>query len=103
MSEINTIKTTSQLGLSINRKTNTNSDTDGDKAQGIQGKEPTFDKLSLTNTAAQLQSLQQNLADAPIVDNARVSALKAAIAEGNYTVEPTKLANNMINFEQQLS
>lgn len=102
MSEINTIKTTSQLGLNVNKNINAKANTDGDISPGVQGKDSAVDTLSLTNTATQLQSLQQSLADAPVVDNDRVSALKAAIAEGTYNVEPTELANNMINFEQQL-
>lgn len=103
MSEINMIKTTSQLGLNTSKNIKPDTNSVGDKAQSVQGNAPAFDKLSLTTTATQLQSLQQSLADAPVVDNDRISALKAAIAEGNYHVDSAELANNMINFEQQLS
>ena len=102
MSEINTIKTTNQLGLNTNPKTNAQANSTSDKMQGIAVNSSAVDTVSLTDTATQLQSLQQTLADAPVVNNDRVSALKAAIAEGSYNVDPTELANNMINFEQQL-
>lgn len=102
MSEINTIKTAGQLGLNTDRNTNTQVGPTSDKAQDVQGNSSRVDTVSLTDTATQLQSLQQTLADAPIVDTDRVSALKAAIAEGSYNVNPVELANNMINFEQQL-
>lgn len=102
MSEINTIKTTSQLGLNANRNTNAPANSASDKTQGVSVNSSAVDTVSLTDTATQLQSLQQTLADAPVVDNDRVSALKAAIAEGSYNVDPAELANNMINFEQQL-
>lgn len=102
MSEINTIKTTSQLGLNANRNTNAPVNSASDKTQGVAVNSSAVDTVSLTDTATQLQSLQQTLADAPVVDNDRVSALKAAIAEGSYNVDPAELANNMINFEQQL-
>lgn len=102
MSEINTIKTTSQLGLNTNRNTNTPANVASDKTQDVSVKSTRVDTVSLTDTATQLQSLQKTLADAPVVDNDRVSALKAAIAEGSYNVDPAELANNMINFEQQL-
>jgi len=102
MSEINTIKTTSQLGLNTNRNTNAPANSASDKTQGVAVNSSSVDTVSLTDTATQLQSLQQTLADAPVVDNDRVSAIKAAIAEGSYSVDPAELANNMINFEQQL-
>ncbi len=84
MSEINTIKTTSQLGLNTNRNVNTRQNTDSDKAPEVSAKATRVDTVSLTDTATQLQALKQTLADAPVVDNDRVSALKAAIAEGVY-------------------
>jgi negative regulator of flagellin synthesis FlgM len=102
MSEINTIKMTSELGLNTNRNINTQTNSSNDKIQGVPVTSSRVDTVSLTDTATALQSLQQALADAPVVDNDRVSALKAAIAEGSYTVNPVELANNMINFEQQL-
>jgi negative regulator of flagellin synthesis FlgM len=102
MSEINTIKTTGQPGLDVTQKINAKTNTSTDKTLSTQSNESTVDTLSLTNTATQLQSIQESLADAPTVDADRVSALKAAIAEGSYNVEPAELANNMINFEQQL-
>lgn len=102
MSEINTIKTANQLGLNTNLKTNAQANSTSDKMQSIAVNSSAVDTVILTDTATQLQSLQQTLADAPVVNNDRVSALKAAIAEGSYNVDPTELANNMINFEQQL-
>jgi negative regulator of flagellin synthesis FlgM len=102
MSEINTIKTPSQLGLNTNRNINTSANSGNDKTQNVSGKSSAVDTLSLTDTATQLRSLQKTLADAPAVDNDRVSAIKAAIAEGSYKVDPSELANNMVNFEQKL-
>ncbi|HDY84737.1 hypothetical protein LCGC14_0473200 [marine sediment metagenome] len=103
MSEINTIKTTSQVGLNTNRNINTSANASNNKTQEVSVKSSGVDTVSLTDTATQLRSLQKTLADAPAVDNDRVSAIKAAIAEGTYNVEPAELANNMVNFEQQLS
>jgi negative regulator of flagellin synthesis FlgM len=102
MSEINTIKTTGQLGLNTNRNVNTPQNSDSDKAPEVSAKTTRVDTVSLTDTAIQLQALKETLADAPVVDNDRVSAIKAAIAEGAYKVDPAEIANNMINFEQQL-
>jgi negative regulator of flagellin synthesis FlgM len=57
------------------------------------------DKVSLTDTATQLQSLQQKISDAPEVNEQRVADIKAAIADGSYNVDSQKLARNMIDFE----
>lgn len=39
----------------------------------------------------------------PPVDAARVSALKAAIADGSYHVDPEQVARSMLDFEDQLN
>lgn len=103
MSEINTIKPTNHLGVSSNKHLKADGNTGGEQSQSPQATEQALDKVSLTHTATQLQSLQQHLADTPVVDNNRVSAIKAAIAEGSYDVDPAELASNMSNFEQQFS
>jgi len=103
MSEINNIKTAGQPGLSSTRNAvNSRENRDGAKADGVQAAAPQTDKVSLTDTATQLQSLQQTLADAPVVNNERVEALRAAVADGSYQVDAAELAQNMINFESQL-
>jgi len=103
MSDINNIKTAGQPGLNSPRNAvNSRENRDGVKAEGVQAGAPHTDKVSLTDTATQLQSLQQTLADAPIVNNERVEALRAAVADGSYQVDATELAQNMINFESQL-
>jgi len=103
MSEINNIKTANQAGLNTTRNVaNTRENRDGDKSVDTQTGSTSTDKVSLTDTATQLQSLQQTLADTPVVNNDRVEALRAAIADGSYQVDATELAQNMINFETQL-
>jgi len=103
MSEINNLKTALQTGLNTARNvSNTRENRDGAKAVETQSGAIATDKVSLTDTATQLQSLQQTLADAPVVNNDRVEALRAAIADGSYQVDATELAQSMINFETQI-
>jgi len=103
MSEINNIKTAGQPGLSSTRSAvNSRENREGAKADNVQAGTTPTDKVSLTETATQLQSLQQTLADAPVVNNERVEALRAAVADGSYQVDAAELAQNMINFESQL-
>jgi len=101
MSEINNIKTAVQSGLN-STKLGENSSRDGDKSQNVQTATTRTDTVSLTNEATQLQSIQKTLEDTPIVNSERVEALRAAIADGSYTVDAVELAQNIIDFETQL-
>jgi len=103
MSEINNIKTTNQMGLNSTRNVNIRDSRKNEAAQEVQNSSISTDSVSLTNTATQLQSLQQALADAPVVDNNKVTALRAAIADGSYQVDATALAKNIIDFETNLA
>ncbi len=47
--------------------------------------------------------LQQDLASQPAFDSAKVAAIKEAIANGSYRVDPEKLADNIMKFEKELS
>ncbi len=42
------------------------------------------------------------MAASPAYDSAKVAAIKEAIANGSYRVDPEKLADNMIKFENEL-
>ncbi|NOQ93846.1 MAG: flagellar biosynthesis anti-sigma factor FlgM [Methylophaga sp.] len=104
MSEINNIKNAGQSGLNSTRNVSARENSGSDKAADVQSSANPVrtDTVSLTDTATQLRSLQQTLSDTPVVNNERVEALRAAIADGSYQVDATELAQNMINFESQL-
>ncbi|WP_162045822.1 flagellar biosynthesis anti-sigma factor FlgM [Vibrio taketomensis] len=56
------------------------------------------DAVSLSSEA----KLQNQMASSASFDQAKVAAIKEAIANGSYTVDPDKLASNMIKFEKEL-
>lgn len=60
------------------------------------------DAVSLTEQAKQLGKLQQSMSQSPVVDQQRVQALRKAISEGQYKVDPDKLAKAMATLEQDL-
>jgi len=102
MSDINNINASSQPGLNGIRKADL-ADSQSSKSPANTNKtDANTDTVSLTNTATQLQSLQQSLADSPSVNSERVSALRAAIDDGSYQVDPKELAQNMTEFEINL-
>ena len=100
MSDINSIKPAIPGGPHATRNAGVEEKRSGASAPTVTGTANTLtDKVSLTATATQLQSLQQEIAALPIVDEQKVAALKAAIEEGRYQIDSQKLARNMIDFE----
>ncbi|OUR64818.1 flagellar biosynthesis anti-sigma factor FlgM [Methylophaga sp. 42_25_T18] len=103
MSEINNLKATGQAELNSTRNVTARDNRDGAKSQAVPGSEARSDTVSLTNTATQLQSLQHTLLDVSVVNTEKVEALRAAIADGSYGIDVNELAQNLIDFEQQLN
>ncbi|MDT8404496.1 flagellar biosynthesis anti-sigma factor FlgM [Sulfuriflexus sp.] len=72
-------------------------------AQQETGRSSTADTVSLTNTSAQLRSLENTLAELPVVDSQRVESIKQALADGSYEIDAQRIADKLISFESSLS
>jgi negative regulator of flagellin synthesis FlgM len=59
------------------------------------------DNVSLSAKAQSLARLESRVAQAPEVDRKKVDAIKQALAEGRYTINPEKIAKAMLDAEQQ--
>lgn len=60
------------------------------------------DSVSLSQQGKAIGQLHQEMASQPSFDAAKVAAIKEAIANGSYRVDPEKLADNMMKFENEL-
>ena len=60
------------------------------------------DTVSLSQESQQVIELQQHLKSTPEIDSAKVEAIKQEIANGNYPLDPEKIAQNLFNLEQSL-
>ena len=60
------------------------------------------DGVKLTGLATRLQALTQSVADVPQVDQTKVQAVRQAIADGNYQIEPKAVAEKLLAFEGML-
>ena len=60
-----------------------------------------IDTVTLTDAVAQLIQLQDNLAQIPDVSNQRVDEIRQALADGNYQVDTSRLAQNLINTQSE--
>lgn len=59
--------------------------------------------VRITEQARQLAALEQALSDVPVVNEARVDAIRQALAEGRYEVNPERIADKLLRTEQELS
>jgi negative regulator of flagellin synthesis FlgM len=60
------------------------------------------DSVRLTGEAAGLQTLQRELSQAPAIDAARVQAVKDALQNGSYRIDPDAIAGRMLELDRQL-
>lgn len=63
----------------------------------------TGDTLSLTGTASQLRSLEQQLTSLPVVDIQRVDSVKREISNGNYEINAPRIADKMMQMEMAIN
>ena len=60
------------------------------------------DTVSLTDTAAQLQSIEARLAEVPVVDSQRVDSIRQALNDGAYEINAGSIADKLLAFESSL-
>jgi negative regulator of flagellin synthesis FlgM len=61
------------------------------------------DKVSLTGDASRLQELERELQSRPVVDSQRVDAVRSAVENGTFEVNPERIAEKMMSLEQALT
>lgn len=59
------------------------------------------DTVHITNRAQELQRLQQSIAELPVVDSQKVESIKQALADGTYQIDADKVAEKLLQFEEQ--
>ncbi len=62
----------------------------------------TGDTVTLTNSARSLQKIEEAVAKVPVVNAAKVAAVKQAISSGTYQVDAGRVADKLLQFERGL-
>jgi negative regulator of flagellin synthesis FlgM len=62
----------------------------------------TGDTVTLTNSARSLQKIEETVAKAPVVNAAKVAAVKHAINAGTYQIDAGHIADKLLQFERGL-
>jgi negative regulator of flagellin synthesis FlgM len=60
------------------------------------------DKVDITPLSSQLQALESSLEQIDVVDTARVEAIKQAISEGRFKVNPDVIADRLISTVKEM-
>jgi negative regulator of flagellin synthesis FlgM len=73
-----------------------------DAAASPVGKTASGSPVHITDQARQLAALEQAVQSTPIVNEARVAAVRSAIEEGRYEVQPERIADKMLRMDRDL-
>ncbi len=60
------------------------------------------ESVSITSTAAELLSLENQLRELPGVDQARVDSIRQAISDGSYEVDAARIVDSLLQSEVEL-
>ena len=60
------------------------------------------DSVQLSPLASQMQAIEAGMANSPVVDAAHVAAIKQAIAEGLFKVNPDVVADHLLATAREL-
>ncbi len=65
--------------------------------------QPSADTASFTGPALTLQKLSDAVAKAPVVDTAKVAAVKQSLQNGTYQVDTRRVADKILDSETELN
>ena len=60
------------------------------------------DQVTFTASARSLQKIEEAVAKAPVVNDAKVAAVKQAVNSGTYQIDTGRVADKLIQFERGL-
>lgn len=63
---------------------------------------PSESKVQLSSFANSLQKLEAAVAETPVVDSGKVNEIKNAISQGQFKVNPEKVADGLIDSVRQM-
>jgi len=74
----------------------------GAKAAPQSGRASSQDSVTLSSTSTQIQALETSISEASGFDAAKVDAIKQAISEGRFTINPEAIADKLISSTREL-
>ncbi len=74
----------------------------GGASKSPRAKSSSDDKVEIGSLSSQLQALESSLDNVQVVDTARVEAIKQAISEGRFRVNPDVIADRLLTTVKEL-
>lgn len=74
----------------------------GGAAKTTRAKSSSGEKVEIGSLSSQLQALESSLDNVQVVDTARVEAIKQAISEGRFRVNPDVVADRLLTTVKEL-
>lgn len=68
----------------------------GQPTAAPQGRSSSQDNVQITSRSSQLQAMESSMNNVPVVDSARVEAIKLAISEGRFKINPEAIADSLL-------
>jgi len=94
-----TRNSTSQLSDARSTAASRNSGTDTARISSGSIQSSSQDVVNITDTATKLRQIEDQLRAVPIVDDQRVSELRNTLNNGNFEINPERVADKIISFE----
>ena len=94
-----------QANEALNAAKSQTAATSGSKTAAAAGVKPGSsggDQVQFSSQASQLQALEAEIANLPVVDTQRVQDVQRTLATGSFQIEPARVADKMLNFEAGL-
>lgn len=66
------------------------------------GQAKSADSVSMTDKVSHLQEIETRLAAIPSVNSAKVDQIKQAIADGSFKIDPSSIANKLMDMETSI-
>ncbi|MFB9134993.1 flagellar biosynthesis anti-sigma factor FlgM [Vibrio sp. AK197] len=102
MAGIDNIRSGQTLTTSTRNTSRTDSNASSSTESAKSSSSAAQDAVSLSSQGKAIGEMHNQMASQPAFDKAKVAAIKEAIANGSYSVDPEKLADNMVKFEKEL-
>ncbi len=101
--EITGLPTTQPTNTHEGKTTRTRTDhSNSDQAKNESETPSQVDTVFFTETATQLQVMESEIVDLPVVDMERVEEIKLQINDAKYEIDANRLAEKLFRFETQL-
>lgn len=72
------------------------------KAEASPGRAATAPQVELSPRSTRLQELESSLANTPAVNTQRVAEIRQAIAQGDFKIDASKIADGLIDSVRQM-